>query len=233
MGLPPFLKAFSDGLPAQIVGSSIFQQLDHYLVGTPDMNGLQDLKGKRIGILSRGSCDDYFLRVILDRSNIDPKNDVEVLPLGSSYGKLEVFESDRVDAGFLVEPYTALGESRGLVKVLASVKEFFPRYQWGVLFAAKKAIAEKKDLLRRALEAYRLSSHGIRENLDEAAALGAQVFRLKKSIFRRALLRDLDNWEFDIKIDREGMANCIHIQQQLGAIPSGIDAGSIVAENYL
>ena len=233
MGLLPFLKAFTEGLPAQIVGSSIFQQFDHYLVGTPLINGLQGVKGKRVGILSQGSCDDYFLRVMLERSGMNPKNAVEVVPLGSSYGKLEAFESGRVDAGFLVEPYMSLGLSRGLVKVLASVKEFFPRYQWGVLFAAKKAIEKKNDLLRRALEAYRLSSQGIRENLDEAVFIGAQVFGLKKDIFRRALLRDLGNWEFDMKIDGEEMANCIRIQQQLSAIPSGINAGSIVAQHYL
>ena len=35
MGLPPFLKACSDGLPARVIGSSTVQRLDHYLVARP------------------------------------------------------------------------------------------------------------------------------------------------------------------------------------------------------
>ena len=70
MGLPPFLKACAEGLPAVAIGSSTIQQLDHYLVARPEIAKMSDLKGRRLGILSAGSCDDYFARVMLKSSGL-------------------------------------------------------------------------------------------------------------------------------------------------------------------
>jgi NitT/TauT family transport system substrate-binding protein len=230
MGLPPFLKSFSQGLPARVVGSSVVQQLDHFLVCRPEIEKMTDLKGKKIGILSFGSCDDYFIRFMLRASSIDPDRDVEIIPLGNAYGRLETFVSGRVDAGFLVEPFVALGEDRGCVKVLATVKDYFPRYQWGIILAHTRLLEENPALVRRAMEAFRRSCRTIRQNPEEAAAFGAQVFRLKKETFRRALLRGLANWELDAKLDLEGMQNCLGIQAQTGAIPATLDGSSMVQQ---
>jgi len=48
MGVPPFSKAFSEGLPAKIIGSAIIQKLDHYLAARPEIEKPADLKGKKI-----------------------------------------------------------------------------------------------------------------------------------------------------------------------------------------
>jgi hypothetical protein len=52
MGLPPFVTAYRQGLQAKIVGSSVIQQLDHYLAARPHIAATSDLAGSRIGILS-------------------------------------------------------------------------------------------------------------------------------------------------------------------------------------
>jgi ABC-type nitrate/sulfonate/bicarbonate transport system substrate-binding protein len=137
MGLPPFVKAYSEGLPARIIGSSPIQQLDHYLVGTPPVETMADLRGKQIGILSPGSCDDYFLSHLLRSQGIDPEKEVERVPLGTRYGELEVFGDGTVDAAFMVEPGVAAGEFDGLFKVIGRVGDYFPRYQWGVILAGQ------------------------------------------------------------------------------------------------
>jgi ABC-type nitrate/sulfonate/bicarbonate transport system substrate-binding protein len=155
---------------------------------------------------------------------------VELVPLGKSYGDLTCFSSGRVDAGFLVEPNVALGESMGLVKILASVKEYFPRYQWGIIFARNDILRDKLDLADRALEAYRESCRSIKENLEAALWFGAQVFRMKKNIFRIALQRDLANWELDARVDLVGLENCLRLQEQAGAIPCGLGERELVCQ---
>ena len=128
MGLLPFSKAFAEGFPARVVGSSVMQQLDHYLVGVPEISGIPGLKGKKVGVLSRGSCDDYFLRYILKHNGMDGENDVEIVPLGDSYGNLESFSTGSIDAGFLVEPFVSLGEQEETIQILTSVKAYFPHW---------------------------------------------------------------------------------------------------------
>jgi len=230
MGLPPFLKSFSQGLPARVIGSSIVQHLDHYLVGRPEIEDMKDLKGKKIGILSCGSCDDYFIRYMLHSFSIDPDRDVEIVPLGDAYGRIEVFLSGEVDAGFLIEPFVTLGESREQVKILATVKDYFPRYQWGIIFTHTRLLEENPDFVHRAMNAFRRSCRTIKENPEEAAAFGAQVFRLKKDVFQLALLRGLDTWELDAELNLEGMENCLDIQKETGAVPTKLDLSVMVQQ---
>lgn len=222
MGLPPFLHALSHGLPASLIGSSIIQQLDHYLVSRLDVETMRDLRGRRLGILSFGSCDEYFARRLLEVFSVDPDEEVVLVPLGDSYGQLEPFSSGRIDAGFMVEPYIALAESEGLVRVLSSVKPYFPRYQWGILFARDDWLAQRSNLIQRALDAYRESCQAIQEDPEAAVPLGAQAFEVSETVFRRALYRDLGNWETEARIDPEGMENCLAIQREIGAVNDGL-----------
>jgi ABC-type nitrate/sulfonate/bicarbonate transport system substrate-binding protein len=224
MGLPPFLKAYGDGVPALTIGSSTVQQLDHYLVARSEIARMADLKGRRLGILSAGSCDDYFARAMIRASGLDPDTDVELVPLGSAYGDARCFapsaqpDIPAVDAGFLVEPFVARAERLGWARILAAVRDYFPSYQWGIILVRTDALERRMPLIRRAMDAFRASCRGIVTNQEEAASLGAQVFRIPKGDFRRALLRDLERWELDARLDVQGMENCLRVQKEMGCV---------------
>ncbi len=228
MGLPPFLIGFSQGLPARVIGSSIVRQLDHYLVGRPDIERVEGLRGKKIGILSCGSCDDTFLRSMLRSSSLDPDKDVEIVSLGDAYGRIESFLSGKVDAGFLVEPFMSQAIGQGQVIILATVKDYYPKYQWGIIFAHTRLLEENPALVGRAMNAFRRSCRAIKENPDEAASFGAQVFRLNKEVFRQSMLRGLESWELEAEPDIEGIKNCLAIQQEVGAISKNLDLPAII-----
>lgn len=233
MGMPPFLKAYSEGLKARVVGSSVIQQLDHYLVSRPGLAGLSDLRGRRVGILSPGSCDDYFARVMLRSVDLVPEREVELVPLGSAYGKLACFGPEghgrvpNVDAGFLVEPFVAQGEASGLIRIMAAVRDYYPRYQWGIILASDEALETRLDLLERAMGAFRRSCRAVAGDPEGAAAYGAQVFRLPKAVFRKALLRDLERWALDAQLDLEGMDNCLRVQAQMGGAAPTLGVGDL------
>jgi NitT/TauT family transport system substrate-binding protein len=236
MGLPPFLKAYAEGMPARVIGSSTIQQLDHYLVSRPEFGKVADLRGRRLGILSTGSCDDYFARAMFESSGLDPDEDVELVPLGPSYGDARCFSPSAipgipaVDAGFLVEPFVARAERFGWIRILAAVRDYFPSYQWGVILAHNDALESRLPLIRRTMEAFRASCHGIVENPEEAASFGAQVFRIPKEDFRRALSRDLERWELDARLDIRGMENCLRVQMQMGSVPAHLQLEGMIRQ---
>jgi NitT/TauT family transport system substrate-binding protein len=233
MGLPPFLKAYSQGLPARVIGSSTIQQLDHYLVARPHIAEMKDLRGRRLGILSAGSCDEYFARSMLESSGLDPDRDVALIPLGRAYGNIRCFSPSPgsglpgLDAGFLVEPFVAQAERLGWIRILAAVRDFFPGYQWGIILARNDALASNRELIYRAMEGFRESCRKIAERPDEAASFGAQVFRIPKEDFRRALLRDLEHWELDARLDVAGMENCLHVQKRMGSVSVDLELESL------
>lgn len=228
IGLPPFIKAFSQGIPARIIGSTFIRQLDHFLAVHPDIRTVADLKGKKIGILSRGSCDDYFLHHLLQSEGIDPDEDVEIVPLGSAYGDPECFTDGTTDACFMVEPSLSLAESRGYCKILVRIGDLFPRYQWGGIFAGDKFIRENRPMLMGLMDGYRESVQQIASNPEDCIALGSRIFSLEPEVFRCALKRHLPNLETEARIDLEGLENCVRIQQELGAISDYVSAGEMV-----
>lgn len=59
MGTPPFLQAVANARLAngRIVASGVHGSLDHFFMAvSPDIQNLARLKGRTVGVLSRGSC---------------------------------------------------------------------------------------------------------------------------------------------------------------------------------
>ena len=222
IGLPPFSKAFAEGLPAKIVGSAIMRQLNYYVVARPEIQTMTDLKGKKIGILSFGSCDEYFIRRMLKMEGVNPNTEIELVSLGDRFGDLNCFTAGQIDAGFIGEPMVTQGEHLGLFKVLARVGDYFPKFQWGVVFARNDFIEKQPELLARILEGFRNACRYIQENPEETIEIGSKLFDVSTEVFRVALYRDLANWEVDAKVDVEGLNNCLKIQAEAGAITCDI-----------
>ena len=216
MGLPPFVTAYRQGMAARIIGSSVIQQLDHYLAARPDIVSVDDLAGCRIGILSAGSCDDYFIRKMLPAHDIDPDGDVELRPLGEDYGKLDLFVDGRVDAAFVVEPQLARGEHEGLLRVIDRVADYYPRYQWGIILASEAWLQHQGDLIGRLMHAFRQACRSIKDRPGQTTDLGSRVFGVTPEVFERALQRDLPRWETDARLDMAGLQSAMEVQETMG-----------------
>ena len=230
MGLPPFVKAYREGLQAKIVGSSVIQQLDHYLAACPHIASTVDLAGCRIGILSAGSCDDYFIRKMLSAHEIDPAGDVELIPLGEDYGKLDLFVDGRVDAAYVVEPQLARGEQEGLLRIIDRVADYFPHYQWGIVLASEEWLQHQGDLLGRLMHGFRQACRSIRDQPGRTADLGSRVFGVTPEVFKRALQRDLPRWETDARLDMDGLQSALKVQETMGMPTADLSLEEMVSQ---
>ncbi len=216
MGLPPFVTAYRQGMAARIIGSSVIQQLDHYLAARPDIVSVGGLVGGRIGILSAGSCDEYFIRKMLTAHDIDPDGEVKLMPLGEDYGKLDLFVDGRVDAAFVAEPQLARGEHEGLLRVIDRVADYYPRYQWGIILASEAWLQDQGDLLDRLMHGFRQACRSIKDRPGQTIDLGSRVFGVTPEVFKRALQRDLPRWETDARLDMEGLQSALKVQEAMG-----------------
>jgi NitT/TauT family transport system substrate-binding protein len=230
MGLPPFVTAYRQGMAARIIGSSVIQQLDHYLAARPDIDSVDGLAGCRIGILSAGSCDDYFIRKMLSAHDIDPASDVELMPLGEDYGKLDLFVDKRVDAAFVVEPQLARGEHEGLLRVIDRVADYYPHYQWGLILVSDEWLKHQKDLLARLMHAFRQACRSIKDRPGQTTGLGSRVFGVTPEVFERALQRDLPRWETDARLDLAGLQSALKVQQTMGLLAADFSLDEMVCQ---
>ena len=224
------MTAYREGMAARIIGSSVIQQLDHYLAARPDIDSVAGLAGGRIGILSAGSCDDYFIRKILTTHDIDPERDVELMPLGEDYGKLDLFIDGRVDAAFVVEPQLARGEHEEHLRVIDRVVDYYPRYQWGIILASDEWLKHQKDLLARLMHAFRQACRSIKDRPGQTTRLGSRVFGVTPEVFEHALQRDLPRWETDARLDLAGLQSALKVQEDMGLETSDFSLDEMVCQ---
>ena len=230
MGLPPFVTAYRQGMAARIIGSSVIQQLDHYLAARPDIVSVDGLTGSRIGILSAGSCDDYFIRKMLTDHDIDPDDDVKLMPLGEDYGKLDLFIDGRVDAAFVAEPQLSRGEHEGLLRVIDRVAHYYPHYQWGIILASDAWLEHQGDLLERLMHAFRRACRSIKDRPGQTTGLGSRVFGVTPEVFERALQRDLPRWETDARLDMAGLQSALKVQETMGGLTADFSLDEMVRQ---
>jgi ABC-type nitrate/sulfonate/bicarbonate transport system substrate-binding protein len=164
LGTPPGLTALAKGARFKIIGSGVRRGAVQYFVAHPRLTDWRDLAGARLGVLSPGSCSDWYLREVLQHHGIDPKESVTICPLGQRYPKvLELLAASELDGAILSEPHVTMGEDAGLFRVWLGMNEvdFVPRMQWTIAVANDDVLARDPDMVAAIATNGRISAHTI------------------------------------------------------------------------
>jgi NitT/TauT family transport system substrate-binding protein len=230
IGSPPGVAAISRGLDFKIVGGGLRRKAQMYLCVRSDISGWDDLKGKRLGLLSRGSCPEWFMRAMLIARGFDPDAHVTYVGLLDQYARVvDVLREGRIDAFLAVEPAPSLAETEGLVRVWGAVYEepTLPQYQWIIHVAKPQFVKQEPELARAVLRACRRSAHYAADHVEELVAFGVRHYRIPEPAMRRAVLRELPHLHLDGQIDVHGLDEIIKLQDRLGALKRPISAEDI------
>jgi ABC-type nitrate/sulfonate/bicarbonate transport system substrate-binding protein len=92
------------------------------MVGAPGVNSIQEVKGKPVGISSRGGLHDVSMRRILAQSGVDP-GQVTILTVGGQGPMFTAIKTGRIAAGLLNPPYNFIANREGM-KSLAFAGNF-------------------------------------------------------------------------------------------------------------
>lgn len=116
-----------------------------------DVEKIEELKGKRIGITQTGSTYHYMSGRVLEEHGLST-DDVELVPLNSIPGLMEALQSKQVDAVLLNEPNISVAVDEGYGKVITQIGDEIA-YQTSGIFFSKK-FANNEDAAKRFLKAY-------------------------------------------------------------------------------
>ena len=149
------------------------------ILGTPGLNSWEDLKGKRLGMLSRGSCPEWFVRAMLVARGLNPDHHLVWVGLLDEYPRIiEVMKEGRIDAGIMVEPNMAIGEEDGVINCWGAVYDepSLPPFQWIIHVARPDFIEREPEVVRAVLRACRRSAHYAAEHVDEWVEFGTRQY---------------------------------------------------------
>ena len=146
LGTPPGLTALAKGAQFRIIGSGVRRGAVQYFVAHPRFSEWSEFLGAKLGVLSRGSCSDWYMREVLKHHDIDPEVDVTIYGLGPRYPEiLKLLATHELDGAIISEPHVAIGEDAGLFKVWLGMNkiDFVPRMQWTIAVANNDVLANE------------------------------------------------------------------------------------------
>jgi NitT/TauT family transport system substrate-binding protein len=230
IGSPPAVAHISRGFDFRIVGGGLRRKAHMYLCVRRSIRSWGGLKGKRLGLLSRGSCPEWFMRGMLVARGFDPETHVDYVGLLDEYPRVvDILREGKIDAFLCGEPAPSVAEQEGLADVWCAVLEepSLPQYQW-IVHVAKPAFVEKEpELVRATLRACRRSGHYAAANMDELIDFGVMQFSISRPAVDRAIRREAPHLHLDGQVDMQGLGEIIKLQDKLGAITKQITAEGV------
>ena len=138
------------------------------LVSTPEINSITDLKGKLLGISSRGGLHDVTMRRIFAQSGMDPSQ-ATFITVGGQGAMLASLQSKRIAAGLLNPPHNFLAYREGL-KNLGFAGNFVRIPSTGIV-TMRETLERSPDQVRRMLRALARARAFAKENKPATVAI--------------------------------------------------------------
>lgn len=166
----------------------------YILTTDPDVNTLQDLKGKTIYATGQGTTPEYTLRHILTSNDIDPDKDVNIQYYKE--GSEVVANASLNDNAILMlpQPYAtiAMNQMKNCRNIIDLNKEWSKISEdsnivTGVIVVRKEFLENNREDFDKFLEEYRLSTEFANNNTEECAELLEKYDIFKSAIALKAI----------------------------------------------
>jgi sulfonate transport system substrate-binding protein len=220
IGDAPLIFALAAGTRVKAIGANRSDSYGTAVLVRPDspLKSAADLKGKSVAT-NRGSIGHYITLKAITAAGLQPE-DVNLRFLAPADAKLALTQGS-VDAWATWEPYTALAETSGHARVVASGRGLLPGLSY--LAATDAAIAAKRpvlqDFLQRVVRAQRWSYR----NVDAFSTTLARIIGIPADAAKLQFERRQQKWvPIDAKViaDQQGTAD---FYRQVGLIKQPLD----------
>jgi ABC-type nitrate/sulfonate/bicarbonate transport system substrate-binding protein len=214
---PATIRTAAQGAPLKIVSTSVTAPL-FVMMSRPEIQSVADLRGKQVGITTRGGAIDKVTRDILALSSLEPDQDVTILPAGAQVTVLlEALLSGRVQAGLLSPPWFVRAREQGL-RVLAKATELIREPQNGLVVTDER-LARQRDQARHMIQAEIEAGRFMRQNRAATVAIIRDWLEISLSEAEESYDFALPVVAGDNQIDVEGLKRTIAAEKEEGNVP--------------
>jgi NitT/TauT family transport system substrate-binding protein len=180
------LAAAARGVPVKLV-SVITAKPTFDLISEPRIQNFQQLKGKQIGISTRGGTFEHITRLILESNGLSPDKDITILALGRQDDLHLALKSGRISAAIYSPPRSLMLYRDGFHK-LAFSGDYLPHYPIGGIGVTDDLIKRRRADIHPFVAATLAGINYYRQNRSESikfiaselkmsdASLAAQMF---------------------------------------------------------
>jgi ABC-type nitrate/sulfonate/bicarbonate transport system substrate-binding protein len=223
---PATIRTAAQGAPLRIVSTVVGAPL-FVLMAQPGVQSLADLRGKPVGITTRGGAIDKVTRDLLAQAGLDTDTDVVILPAGGQVTVLlEALLSGRVQAAALSPPWFVRAREQGM-RVLVKATEALREPQNGLAVTAER-LAQQREQVRQMVQAEIESIRFIRQNRAATVALTRDWLEISQAEAEEAYDFVLPAFVPDGRIDVEGLRRYVATEKAEGTLPADFQIESIL-----
>lgn len=129
-----------------------------FLVVTPAVRQIEDLKGKKVAVTRFASATDYALRYAAERWPVKPDRDFTVLQIGGQPEMIGGLKSGAIQGAMLNAEFTVIARREGF-RDLADVSTLGIPFPASALNTSRAFIRNRRDTALRVVRAYADSIH--------------------------------------------------------------------------
>jgi NitT/TauT family transport system substrate-binding protein len=196
-----------------------------------------ELKGKRIAIPSRFAVDFLFLRKMLARENMTPK-DIEIVEMPPPDMPAALY-AKAVDAYCTGEPFGAAAQRAGYARVLRMTRDEWRNYICCVLTVRQELIDENRPLVQDLVNTIQGAGLWLDEKQDNrnkavAIAAGKGFFNQDPNILKFVMENPTDRVTYgDLRMIREEFEDLMRLSMEAGTIKHAIPYETYIDESFV
>jgi len=196
-----------------------------------------DLRGKRIAIPSRFAVDFLFLRKMLARENMTPK-DIEIIEMPPPDMPAALY-AKAVDAYCTGEPFGAAAQRAGYARVLRMTRDEWRNYICCVLTVREELIVENRALVQDLVNTIQGAGNWLDEKPENRAkavqiAAGREFFNQDPKILQFVMENPVDRVTYgDLRMIREEFEDLMQLSIEAGTIKKHIPFETYIDESFV
>lgn len=152
-----------------IIGGNV-NKLPFSLIARAGIEGLEGLRGKRIGVSSLRAGSSSLIMKLLAARGLHYPQDYELVPCGPILARWELLRSGGIDAGLQGAPLNRIAIEQGFVS-LCEPRDEVPHFQFTSLDVHQDWAAANRDVLLRFLRAFLRAHERFYTQREEANAV--------------------------------------------------------------
>jgi ABC-type nitrate/sulfonate/bicarbonate transport system substrate-binding protein len=145
-----------------------------FLVAQPDVERIEDLRGRPVGVTRIGTTTHTFMKLVLRSAGMDPERDVQIVQTGGVPETAGALVSGRISAA-LHTPPTHLAVVQEGMRVLMDLSKSGIVWPFAGSATRRSALAANPDRARKYLMAYSEAVYLLRTDRERGMAAMAKV----------------------------------------------------------
>jgi NitT/TauT family transport system substrate-binding protein len=220
------------GANVKMIGALDNQAL-YSIIVSPEINKIEDLKGKAAGVLQPGNGTDIVMRWWLKKHGLEPNKDVRIVNAGGNPSRLAALQNKQVQVTLLQAPSDINAEKIGM-KRLGNISDEVQNYNHTVIAANEKLLKDQPEVARAFIAATAEAIAFVKDpsNRKEAIKIGMDTMGNDEEITTKSLDFAMNKMADQAKFNVEGVKWAIQAVNETGITKNKVALNNVIDESF-